>query len=165
MTRWRPLPLAVTLLLVAATTGSVRADDDSPLNVTVAFGAGLNTAGAANHHIVPPQIRVRKGGVVHFVVAGPHQIFVYNPGTTPEDVAAFINPANIFINDLNNLKYRGINPEGFNPAGPPLDSFSDRRNRVESVSFAEAGQYLVICNIRPHFQGGMIAWVQVDEDD
>ena len=41
-------------------------------------------------------------------------------------------------------------------------------NRVESVGFTTPGRYLVICNVSPHFQDAMYAWVRVygeDEDD
>ena len=100
----------------------------------MSFGTGLNTAalGEPNHHLVPDEIRIRKGGVVNFMVAGFHQIFVYLPGTRPRDVldnapdfpGAGVTPDNLFINygfpiDPMNpiLYYAGINP-GF-PAGPP----------------------------------------------
>jgi plastocyanin len=168
---------AVSTLLIGL-TAVTKADDDrnDGLSVTVSFGAGLNTVGASNHHILPAVIKVREGGVVNFVVAGFHQIFVYNPGTTPDDIRAFIAsitpppPAQppLFINDLNNLKYMGINPEGRNDAIPPVNpAFADRRNRVESVSFSEPGMYLIICNVGPHFLNGMFAWVKVvgDNDD
>jgi plastocyanin len=132
--------------------------------VTVSFGAGLNTAqpgNAANHHILPHVIQVRRGGVVNFVVAGLHQIMVYFPGVTPETIAV-PPPTSFFINDNNNLYYRGIAPAG----GPPPATAatvnpSNAENRVESVSFSEPGDYLVICNVRPHFLDGMHAVVQV----
>ena len=71
--------------------------------MTVALGAGLNTAqpgNAANHHVLPGVIRVKKGGVVNCVVAGFHQMTVYSPGVTPETIA--LAPATqLFINDNN----------------------------------------------------------------
>ena len=134
------------------------------LNVTVSFGAGLNTAGAANHHILPPVIRVRQGGVVNFAVAGFHQIFVYNPGTTPTDVTnALPNTTGAFINFMDNLFYQGIAPAGGPAATPPTISPSNGTNRVESVSFTTPGEYLVICNVRTHFVDGMFAIVKVIE--
>ena len=176
----------LTIAAVAMTFGtlSVHADDDDKRQVvTASFGAGLNTAAAANHHIMPQQIRVRRGGVVNFNVAGFHQIMVYKPGNTPDDIRAFIaanDPTNaaVFINRLNtpdnpdNLRYTGINPAnlanlaGANPATPPAPvTRSNLGNRIESVAFLEPGRYLVICNVRGHFQDGMFAWVRVDEDD
>ncbi len=150
-------------------------DDHGNVSVTVAFGAGLNTAApgnSANHHVLPKTIRIKTGGVVHFAVAGFHQIFVYNPGTTPEQVlnAAPPFPGPLFINFFTNLYYTGINPA--NPPNPlgantgtPLNptTLSNLMNRVESVSFLAPGTYLVICNVNPHFRDGMWAWVRVTD--
>jgi plastocyanin len=156
------------LILAAASmaTLSARADDDDEgrLSVTVSFGAGLNTAqpgNSANHHVLPGVIKVRKGGVVNFVVAGFHQPMVYFPGVRPETIA--LPPAtSLFINDNNNLMYRGIAPAGGPPPGTPATANpANGANRVESVSFAEPGDYLVICNVRPHFVDGMFATIKV----
>ena len=187
--QWKPFALVIALVGVGITAPAVSAQGPRR-NVTVAFGAGLNTVGAANHHVIPQDINIKAGDVVDFVVAGFHQIFVYNPGTTPDDITAFI-AANglgtaLFVNNLNNLMYTGINPSRVNggvlfPAGndpdlvpgppttngplpgiPPLSLVrSGNQNRVESVAFTEPGTYLVICNVRPHFQDGMIMWVKV----
>ena len=132
--------------------------------MTVSFGAGLNTAqpgNAANHHVLPGVIRVRKGGVVNFVVAGFHQVMVYHPGVGPASIA--LPPASsTFINDEHNLFYRGIAPAGGPPPGTPATANpANASNRVESVSFPEAGDYFVICNVRPHFLDGMYAFVKV----
>ncbi len=142
-------------------------DDDSDrearLAVTVSFGVGLNTAqpgNPVNHHILPGVIRVKRGGVVNFIVAGFHQVMVYFPGVTPVTIAV---PAatSLFINDNNNLYYRGIAPAG-GPLGTPASANpANGVNRVESVSFAEPGDYLVICNVRPHFLDGMHAIIKV----
>ena len=172
--------LAIVALAVASMPQALHADDANKESVTVSFGAGLNTAGAANHHVLPDVIKVRAGGVVNFVVGGFHQIFVYNPGVKPEDLIVPPLPGqpggNLFINDLRNLYYHGINPAnaatptGANPASPPNNSNirTNTQNRTESVAFTTPGVYLVICNVNPHFQDGMIAWVRVldpDEDD
>ena len=93
------------------------------------------------------------------MVAGFHQIFVYNPGTSVDDVDAFLgsqSPEPTFVNYLTNTYYQGISPAGAPPAGR-----SNAQNRVESVSFAEPGLYLVICNVTDHFKDRMIAWVHV----
>ena len=160
------------LALAAASIGSLttraRADDDdedqSRLSVTVAFGVGLNTAqpgNSANHHVLPHVIKVRRGGVVHFAVAGFHQVTVYFPGVTPATIA--LPPAtSLFINDNNNLYYRGIAPAGGPPPGTPATANpANGGNRIESVSFADPGDYLVICNVRPHFVDGMYATIRV----
>lgn len=141
----------------------------TPSQITVAFGAGLNTAqpgNAANHHILPPTIRVRKGGVVTFQVAGFHQVLVYKPGTRAENIGVpttglfIINPDTLPIPGT--LFYRGVKPAGGPPPGFPVTTDpSNASNRSESVSFAEAGTYLVICNVAQHFRDGMVAYVEV----
>jgi hypothetical protein len=186
MKRWITSTITVTMLLgIGLTIFPAVAEDDNKLSVTVAFGRGLNTAQAGNvvnHVIIPNQIDTKLGGVVHFLVAGFHQVVVYNPGTQPQDI--FIPPgAPLFINDPNDRFYLGINPAGgpgntqATPANPIVtgsDVRSNALNRVESVSFpasvgtgnppsaqAEKGTYLVICNVRAHFQDGMYAFVKV----
>jgi plastocyanin len=165
MKRWMPsIVCAVAALLAGVTPATVKADrgsdqDRGRLSVTVAFGAGLNTPGAANHHILPPTIRVAAGGVVNFVVAGFHQIFVYNQNIVPDDIV--VPPTGTFIDfDLPDLYYKGLSPAGAPPTG-----FSNLNNRVESVFFADPGTYLVICNVRGHFLNGMYAFVQVGDED
>ena len=181
--------ILLTVAAVAQTPQVIAADDNqNKLSVTVAFGAGLNTSGAANDHIMPHTIKVKTGGVVTFAVSGFHQIFVYNPGTTPQDVMANlppwgppgipVTPQNLFIDYKANLYYQGLNPAGgtaaqaagANPESPLVNLFNrtNTGNRTESVAFTEPGTYLVICNVTPHFLGGMYAWVQVtgnDKDD
>src|SRR5262249_18993658 len=94
-----------------------------------------------------------------------------------------------FINDPTNEFYHGINPAGgnpptqatpTNPIAPSSDTRSNARNRLESVGFpatqgvvggvvvspkAEPGTYLVICNVREHFNDGMFAFVEVKKGD
>lgn len=155
--------LVAGVILLQGTAG-VRADDDARASVTVSFGVGLNTAqpgNAANHHVLPRTIEVRAGGVVNFAVAGFHQIFVYNPGKGPDDVVPNVDPTALFINDTAGLYYRGILPAGGPQALPVTTNPSNAVNRIESVSFATPGRYLVICNVAPHFADGMWAWVIV----
>src|SRR5262245_8952127 len=178
--------MIATLLGMGLTIFPAVAADDNKLSVPVAFGRGLNTAQAGNfvnHVIIPNQINTKLDGVVHFLVAGFHQVVVYKPGTKAEDIV--IPPgAPLFINDPNNRYYQGINPAGgpqntqATPANPIVmgsDVRSNALNRIESVSFpaldgpgvpplsenAERGVYLVICNVRAHFQDGMFAYVKV----
>jgi plastocyanin len=152
-------------LMLAATGAAMPpawADDRLPFpaSVTVSFGAGLNTAHGdndVNHRILPRWIQVRRGGVVNFVVAGFHQVTVYDPGKKPGDVVP-ADPNGTFVNDPNDRFYLGIAP-----AVPPAGSVnpSNAINRVESVSFPKRGIYLVICNVLDHFREGMVAYVQV----
>jgi plastocyanin len=166
--------LSLVCVTTALSTGlavrtAAAGDDHAPLSVTVSFGAGLNTAtpnNPPNHHVLPKVIRVGTGGVVNFVVAGFHQIFVYVPGVKVEDIQ--VPASGTFINDLANLYYSGILPAGGPPPAIPATVHpSNAQNRVESVSFSQPGTYLVICNVRGHFLDGMVAYVKVggDEDD
>jgi hypothetical protein len=146
-----------------------RADKNDGLSVTVAFGFGLNTLpavepSAPNNRILPPDVKVRQGGVVHFLMSGFHMATVYKPGTEPEDIV--VPPSGTFISDPtmappSNAFYFGINPQG-----GPLNTAATTNpfngsNRQESVSFSEPGTYLVICNVRQHFLDGMFAFVEV----
>ena len=176
----------VALFCIGLTAPLAIADEDERQSVTVAFGRGLNTAqqgNVVNNVMLPNDVEINQGGVVHFLVAGFHQPIVYKPGTKPEDIV--VPPTGTFINDPNNQFYLGINPAGGplnTPATPvvPGDIRSNAQNRVESVGFpategivggivvspkAEPGVYLVICNVRQHFQTGMFGFVEVKARD
>lgn len=152
--------LALAALTVGATAPAARAQHPGShggrLSVTVSFGAGLNTQGADNHHVLPPVIKVKAGGVVNFVVAGLHQIFVYSPGKDVGDVV--VPETGMFVDDTDGLFYEGISPVGDPPQG-----LTNVQNRVEPVAFSDPGTYLVICNVRSHFTGGMYAYVVVED--
>ena len=154
---------AVCAFSLAVATAAVNAADDNKLSVSVAFGRGLNTAqpgNPVNNIVIPDKIKLKQDGVVHFLVAGFHQIVVYKPGKVDEDV--LVSGSGLFINDANEQFYSGITPAG-GPGGLPITTDpSNARNRVESVSFPEPGTYLVICNVLPHFNGGMFGYVHVD---
>lgn len=141
-----------------------RGRGNAPVSVTVSFGVGLNTAqpgNPVNHHVLPRVIEVKAGGVVNFAVAGFHQIFVYNPGKSVDDVV-IADPESLFINDLAGTYYRGLVPAGGPPPGLPVTTNpSNASNRVEPVGFFKPGVYLVICNVAPHFADGMWAFVRV----
>ncbi len=96
------LIVALAIPLSALQTGTqAQSDGSNRMSVTVAFGAGLNTAqpgNAANHHVLPNTIEIKAGGVVNFAVAGFHQIVVYNPGTEFEDIVLPAFPPNLFVN-------------------------------------------------------------------
>lgn len=114
-----------------------------------------------NAHVVQPNlVTIKAGGTVSYIISGLHQVQVFAPGTTPEDVTAAIVAAGAsgtisigaglppVINVATNRVFRGI----VNPAAA---------DRVEVVHFPAPGTYLVICGILPHFNEGMLGWVKV----
>jgi hypothetical protein len=102
----RPLISSLVLATACASLVPALADDrgggpDRRI-VTVAFGAGLNTAQPGNpdnHHVIPDTIRVNVGDVVNFVVGGFHIIRVYGNGVRLSDVKAEI-PDECEVNPL-----------------------------------------------------------------
>jgi plastocyanin len=181
----RTAVLAAALLLA---TPAVVADENhdhqrqSTTNAT--FGRGLNTAqpgNPVNHVILPAEIKVKAGGVVDFTVAGFHDIIVFKPGFTLEELVQvgggqlpltppiFVlppDPATPLPVNLSMLAeriyYRGINPAGGPLATPVAGNPANGSNRSEPLAFLEKGTYLVICNVRPHTLDGMIAYVRVN---
>jgi len=169
-------------VLTMAMTGIAKENDKKiPSSVTVAFGAGLNTAlpgNTPNHHILPPEVTVKitkakklDGTVVfvpatvNFIVSGFHWIWVYNPGVKVSDVKGALANAGLFINYNQNVFAKGVNP-----GTPP--TFADAnvnpsgvQNRTDSFGFSTPGRYLVICNVTGHFVDGMYAWVNVVDGD
>jgi plastocyanin len=111
------------------------------------------------HRLIPQTTTIRAGGTVNYLFAGFHQIAVYAPGTMPADIDTtktlpipgappFIN----LIDDEVNRVYRGLDPR--------LESTG--QDRVEVVTFAAPGTYLVICAVSIHFiNDGMYGWVKV----
>jgi hypothetical protein len=178
MRRWKlSKKFGVTLFCIGLTAPLAMADDNERQSVTVAFGRGLNTAqqhNMVNHVILPNDIKIDQDGVVHFLVAGFHQPFIYNPGTSHQDIVDNLPPStSTFINFTDNLFYQGISP-----AGASTNPLSNAQNRVESVGFpanvgtgtppspiAKPGVYLVICNVREHFAQGMFGFVEVEKQD
>lgn len=62
---------------------------DTLSNVEVSFGRGLNTAtpgNQVNHAVLPQDIKVKAGGVVDFGIAGFHDIIIFKPGVTLQDL-------------------------------------------------------------------------------
>jgi plastocyanin len=174
----------MAILALGLTTYFVSADDshsghakaaralaaEEPLsNATVSFGAwttsppldrfpNISNTRTSNHHVIAPEVaKIKAGGTVNFIIAGFHQVIVYDDGTQPGDINTSITvlPTNpppnppALIADPNRRVYRGLDPS-LQPA-----------DRVEVVYFANPGTYLVICGVLPHFQAGMIGFVKV----
>jgi hypothetical protein len=179
----RASAVAVSILALSLAGPAVRAKDKDkvPGSISVAFGAGLNTAqpgNTPNHHIIPQEFKVRitkakklDGTVVfvpatvNFIVSGFHWPWVYNDGVTLDQVKANVPAAGTFVN------YNvGVFAKGVNPGTPP--AFADASvnpsgvmNRTDSFGFSLPGRYLVICNVRGHFVDGMYAWINVVDGD
>lgn len=136
---------------------------------TVSFGQwmtplsrfpSINDRTRNQHLLIPFVATMTAGGSVNFIIAGFHQVLVYAPGTQLGDVNGSLlasttgtpPPGVTFpplVNDPNNRLYRGLDPSLF-----PQD-------RVESITLAETGTYLVVCGVLPHFQEGMHGFVKV----
>lgn len=143
------------------------------------FGRGLNTAApgnAVNHVVIPKRIEINTGGVVDFSVAGFHDIVIFKPGFKKRDLDALLDSGSLPLAGLfivpsdpaealpagfeflaDQLYYRGINPVPPGNAGPVDNTF----NRGEPVAFLEPGTYFVFCNVLPHYNDGMFAYVEV----
>ena len=117
--------LTVSLVCTAALIASAvpaaaqHGDQDKQVPATVSFGVGLNTAqpnNTPNHRVLPQDIHIETGSVVNFMVAGFHQIFVYKPGVTLDQI---VSPATgTFVNQhVDMLYYEGILPAGGPPPG------------------------------------------------
>ena len=178
----RASAVAVSVLSLCLVGPTLKAKDKISGSISVAFGAGLNTAqpgNTPNHHIIPQQFTVRitkakklDGTVVfvpatvNFIVSGFHWPWAYNNGVTLEEVKAHVPAAGTFVNYNVNVFAKGVNP-----GTPP--TFADRggvalsgdMNRTDSFGFSLPGKYLVICNVRGHFVDGMYAWINVVDDD
>jgi hypothetical protein len=134
---------------------------DPPLD---RYPNGSPTA-ATGHLVAPHQVAIKIGGSVNFIVSGVHQVIVYAPGTTPEDINSGLTrpttgtPSGVaLINDPLNRLYAGPDPTVF-LAPTPL------RDRVEVVQFNQTGRHLVICGVQSHFLDNMYGWVRVLPDD
>lgn len=127
---------------------------ETPLDRFPDLGAGPPPTGKPNvHALIPNEVTIKAGGTVNFIIAGFHQLLVYDDGVEKKD----INPLLLLnrpmqpplINDPNKRLYRGIDPAIF-----PQD-------RVEVVNFSKPGRYFVVCGVLPHFVDDMFGYVRV----
>lgn len=164
--------VALTSLPAAA---SGQAHEHTPLsgpqaNATVSFGQwptdppfdrypNVPPTPAQNVHLLTPNMpTIKAGGAVNFIIAGLHNVQIFEPGKQPADVQSGLTvpmtgPPPLsglpLINDPVGRIYRGPDPSLM-----PLD-------RVEVVQLTRPGTYLVICGFLFHFQDNMFGWVKV----
>jgi plastocyanin len=177
----KSLGVSKAVLVLTLASSSMQADEKTPASISVAFGAGLNTAqpgNTPNHHVIPQEftVRITKArkldgtlvfvpATVNFVVSGFHWIWVYNSGVTLAQVRANIPATGTFVNYDVNVFAKGVNP-GTPPAFADVAvNPSGVMNRTDSFGFSVPGRYLVICNVRGHLLDGMYAWINVVDDD
>lgn len=125
------------------------------------------------HKLIPHEVTIKVGGTVNYIIAGLHQIIVYAPGKSPEEVNTTLIrptqgvPAGVpLINDPVDRLYAGLDPSTIH-GGPP-QSRTPLLDRVEVVQFSRKGRHLVICGVLGHFvNDAMYGWVKVvgDEED
>lgn len=125
--------------------------------VAVRFGGASNSL--TDKRIAPERIQAKVGQSLDFTIRGFHQVMVYKAGTRLEDLQLPAADDTRFVNDLRNVFHKGADPEkgGQQTSEPALRSRAARTAvyRTESVTFDEPGEYLVICNVYPHFREGM----------
>ena len=170
----------VALLCLGRAAPAVMALDGD--NATVSFGQwhtdppqdrfpNLSPRLGNNHHLIPFDVTIKAGGAINFLISGLHQVIVYDAGTQPEDINVDMTtttrgpnpqPPLALIDDPTNRIYRGLDP-----TLQPLDlSGMFGQDRVEVVTFAKPGTYLVICGVRNHFvNDGMYGFVTVQPSE
>jgi plastocyanin len=141
----------------------------TPLSAMVHFGhEGVGSgfppvprhddSGHAEDSIYPVNTVIDKGGTVTFEAVEIHQIAIYQPGKGPEDIDTSnlvampagcpALPAFRIDDPVGRIPINGLNPVGCG-------------DRTYTHTFDTPGKYLVICEVLPHFQIKMYAWVTV----
>jgi hypothetical protein len=116
------------------------------------------------HQLMPHEAKIKVNGFVSFIISGFHNVQIFAPGTTIEELKS-TNPLPVLpigpgiIDIATNRVYRGLNPA---TQGTPPGSVQDR---VESVQLTMPGRYLVICGVLPHFNDNMFGFVLVVRGD
>lgn len=140
-----------------------------PADSTVDRMRVANPGNRNTHVLIPNEVKIQAGGAVDFVVAGFHQIVIYDNGTQPGDINSALDypaPLANLINDPNRRIYVGLSPSGvpanfFAPGVPAAAIAAPPQDRIESVTLPNPGRYLVICAVRGHFLDGMFGFVTV----
>ena len=174
----RVAALGVATYLVAANSqhddhkahGGARKAGSGPLtNATVSFGAWKtsppvdrfpNKSDTRNdnvHVVIPDVAKIKAGGTVNFIIAGFHQVIVYDDGTQPGDINTSIT---VFADDYfavpaaadrrpNRRIYRGRDPS-LSSCGPGRGG-----------ALRRAGHLSGDLRRPPAFSGGHVRYVRV----
>jgi hypothetical protein len=158
--RRRRTLLVLGLAAMLALPAVVAALPDS--SATVQFGndevgspfpppSGHDRSFNAKDNVIPRTAVISAPGMVTWNVPGVHQVAVYRPGVSPEDIVPTGNLETYpFVDDPNGRLDLQANP--FGPPRPPTHSYP----------FSTPGKYLIICNFLPHFLfAKMYGWVDV----
>src|SRR5918993_3135469 len=107
--------------LANATVGFGGWESDVPFDRFLAAGSplGPNDRTRNVHQLIPHEVKIKVGGTVNFIIGGFHNVQVYAPGTTPEDIKALnpiptisvaVLPGPPIIDVTANRIYRGLDP-------------------------------------------------------
>lgn len=158
-------PSASSTAISSANVGNLALAPNMPDIAHVMFGneqAGTGYDPPSGHdrswhgvdRIIPHNVVIPVGGMVHFEIHAFHQAAIYAPGTTPEDIEADIASGaatlvdltspifipNFLIDDpVNRLAISPFVPGGELEWSPPEGTFD------------EPGVYLMICTVTFHF--------------
>jgi len=160
-------PLTDKRAHVVVSFGAWDADPGNPLD-RQPINEEIETRTRNIHLMLPYEAEIDAGGAVSFIISGLHQILIYGPDRELAEVQAAATGLNLppigpfppLVNYLVNLVYRGNDPrvQQYLPIGAAPNLVVDR---IEAVNFKQPGRYLVVCGVRPHFDGGMHGYVNV----
>lgn len=125
--------------------------------------SGHDMSGHGRDGITPRTVVIEVGGTVDYTVYPFHQVAIYAPGTTPEDIE--LSPETLEDVTVECIPvpledFRINDPENRVALGPP-QSCAEYEWTTPAGTFDTPGRYLVICTTTPHFQVGMYGWVIV----
>ncbi len=137
------------------------------VGTTFAPDSGHDRSGHAVDSLVPAVVNIAAGGTVTFnVPPGVHQVAIYEPGTTPDDIdtgdvttlAAFAGCAGPPV--VNAPLVIDVLDDPTLEAAYPVPCFTPT---TVTHQFEDAGRYLVICAFLPHSEDKMYGCVNVRE--
>ena len=110
------------------------------------------------HKMIPGAVSISTGGDVTFTNEGTHQVLIFNGNPKPQEIVP-ANPGRVVA--VAGPPFQcGESGEAACPTGVKYVGLQGS-GVIDTFSFSQPGQYLVICNITPHFEQGMWGWVNV----